>query len=352
VNLPEGNVYVAGQVKRWKRGTDDLPISCAHTNPILDTHVCEVEMPDGGVVDYAANVIAKCMYAQCDAEGNQFLMLEALEDHKCTDDVMRADELYVEINGKQHIRKSTHGWLLSVQWKDGSSSWETLADVKELYPVQCAEYAVAKRINKEPAFVWWVPYTLNKRDHIIAAVASCYHKRTHKYGFCVPKTVQEAIMIDCENGNTLWQDAIKKEMSAVGIAFCILTDDKKILPSYQQIKCHLIFDIKMEDFKRKARYVAGGHMMEALPVLTYASVVLRDTVRIALKIAALHDLQVKTSDIQNAYLTAPVSEKIWVICGPEFSSNAGKRALIVYVLYGLKSAGAAFHNHLANCMQS
>jgi Reverse transcriptase (RNA-dependent DNA polymerase) len=108
----------------------------------------------------------------------------------------------------------------------------------------------------------------------------------------------------------------------------------------------------MEDFKRKARYVAGGHMTEALPVLTSASVVSRDTVRIALTIATLHDLQVKTSDIQNAYLTAPVSEKIWVICGPEFGSNAGKQALIVCALYGLKSAGAAFRNHLADCMRS
>jgi hypothetical protein len=48
----------------------------------------------------------------------------------------------------------------------------------------------------------------------------------------VPKIVQEAIEIDCENGNTLWQDAIKKEMDAVNIAFCILTDDKKIPPGY------------------------------------------------------------------------------------------------------------------------
>jgi hypothetical protein len=183
VNLPEGNVYVAGQVKRWKRGADGLLIGCAHTNPILDTRVYEVEMPDGGVVEYAANVIAECIYAQYDAEANQFLMLEAIEDHKCTDDVMHADELYVEINGKQHICKSTRGWLLSVQSKDGSSSWEMLADVKESYPVQCAEYAVARRIDKEPAFVWWVPYTLKKCDHIIAAVTTQYHNRTHKYGF-------------------------------------------------------------------------------------------------------------------------------------------------------------------------
>ena len=114
----------------------------------------------------------------------------------------------------------------------------------------------------------------------------------------------------------------------------------------------MVFDVKMEDFRRKARYVAGGHMTETPATLTYASVVSRESVRIALTMAALHDLEVKTGDIKNAYLTAPVAEKIWTVCGPEFGPDQGKRALIVRSLYGLKSAGASFRNHLANCMRS
>ncbi len=70
------------------------------------------------------------------------------------------------------------------------------------------------------------------------------------------------------------------------------------------------FDIKMEYFKRKARLVAGGHKTEAPGTITYASVVSRETVRIALKLAALNDLQVKAGDILNASITAPVKEKI------------------------------------------
>jgi hypothetical protein len=34
------------------------------------------------------------------------------------------------------------------------------------------------------------------------------------------------------------------------------------------------------------------------------------------------------------------------VLGTEFGDDAGKRALIVRALYGLKSAGAAFRNHL------
>ena len=37
--------------------------------------------------------------------------------------------------------------------------------------------------------------------------------------------------------------------------------------------------------------------------------------------------------------------------GTEFGPNAGKRAIIVRALYGLKSAGS-FRNHLADCMRT
>ena len=42
-----------------------------------------------------------------------------------------------------------------------------------------------------------------------------------------------------------------------------------------------------ENFRRKARFVAGGHTTEEL-VIIYLSVVLRDSVRIALTIAGLN----------------------------------------------------------------
>jgi len=67
--------------------------------------------------------------------------------------------------------------------------------------------------------------------------------------------------------------------------------------------------------------------------------------------AALNDLEVKAADIQNAYLTAPVSEKIWTQLGPESGSDYGKIAVIVRALYGLKSAGASFRNHLADYLR-
>ena len=77
----------------------------------------------------------------------------------------------------------------------------------------------------------------------------------------------------------------------------------------------------------------------------------RKSVRVDLTFAALNDLEVKMDNIENAYLTEPVSKKIWTVLGPEFGDNQGKQAIVVQALYGLKSAGASFWNHLAECMQ-
>ena len=57
------------------------------------------------------------------------------------------------------------------------------------------------------------------------------------------------------------------------------------------------------------------------------------------------------ADIQNAYLTAPTSEQFYIICGEEFgNSNFGRIAIVKRALYGTKSAGRDFRNHLRDCM--
>ncbi len=79
-------------------------------------------------------------------------------------------------------------------------------------------------------------------------------------------------------------------------------------------------------------------MIAAPATLMYASVVSCETVHIALMIAALNGLKVKAGDVLNAYITAPVTEKVMTVLGPEWGSDASKRAVIVRALYGLKSA--------------
>jgi len=135
-------------------------------------------------------------------------------------------------------------------------------------------------------------------------------KRTHKFGIRIPKTPEEAKHLDQENRNDLWWDTICKKMKNVGVAFEPFDGNEDDLKDYQFVKCHMIFDVEMgENFRRKTRMVAGGHMTESPSSLTYSSVVSRDSVRIALTIAALNGLSTLSCDIQNAYLTASCREK-------------------------------------------
>ena len=149
--------------------------------------------------------------------------------------------------------------------------------------------------------------------------------------------MKEALTLYTKNGNTLWVDAISKEMENVRVAFIVLQDGKSVLIGHQFVQCHMVFNVKMEDFRHKARLVAGGHMIGALSTILYASIVSKETVRIALMIAALNDLEVKSGDIINAFVQALVTERVWTTLGPDFYKDARKTVVIVRALYGLKS---------------
>ncbi len=90
-----------------------------------------------------------------------------------------------------------------------------------------------------------------------------YHKRTQKFGIEFPKTVDEAYATNKATGTTLWRDAKELEMKNVRVAFDVLPDGVAPPSDHQYMKCHMIFDVKMEDFHRKARLLAGGHMTKA-----------------------------------------------------------------------------------------
>ena len=96
----------------------------------------------------------------------------------------------------------------------------------------------------------------------------------------VPTSVEEAYKLDKKNNNTIWRDAIKKEMTHVSIAFHILDQGEEKPVGYEHINCNLIFDVKM-DFRRKDQFVAVGHRTNLPEGSTYAEFVSQESVRIA-----------------------------------------------------------------------
>jgi hypothetical protein len=354
ITVQRGDATTRARVKKRARDstTGDL-LGKRHNNPYMSTAVYDIEFPDGEIESYGANLVAENLYSQCDDEGNMFLVMEEISDHKRGNDAIPIQDGFVQSkNGNEVPKRTTRGWQLLVEWKDGASDWIPLKDLKDSNPVELAEYAVANGIDREPAFYWWVPHVLKKRNRIISKLKKRYWRTTHKFGVRVPKTVDDALEIDANEGNTIWFDSLKKELSKIMIAFNIKNDitpemirgDSKLLPGFQEIKCHWVFDVKM-DLTRKSRFVAGGHMTTT-PVQTYSSVVSRDSVRLAFLIAALNGLDLQACDVGNAYLNAECREKIWFVAGPEFGEHQGKVIIVVRALYGLKSSGAAWRKLL------
>ena len=96
-------------------------------------------------------------------------------------------------------------------------------------------------------------------------------------------------------------DVVRKEMAACWVAFKLLEDDANIPKGYQQVfGSHIVLDMKMEEFCHKERFCAGGNMTKLPSTITYARIVLHESVQIALTLAALKDLDVRTRNIQNA----------------------------------------------------
>ncbi len=76
-----------------------------------------------------------------------------------------------------------------------------------------------------------------------------------------------------KNSNTMWVDAIAKEMNKVQVEFNP-SDENSQPNGYQFMRCHMIINVKMEDFHWKVQLVAGGHITDVSPTMMYASVYL------------------------------------------------------------------------------
>jgi hypothetical protein len=226
------------------------------------------------------------MYAQVDDEGNMFQLLDEIMDHKKDDTAIDiANSTVTTSSGNVKPKITTQGWQLLVLWKDKSTSWVKLKDLKVSNPVELAESAVANWIAEEPAFKWWVFNTLRKRNCIISKVTKKYWQMTHKFGCKLPHSVEEALEIDRQMGTDHWQRALNKEMSKVKVAWNahddISPDDVQSGKAKDMIGFNefvaTFFYIKM-DFTRKARFCAGGHSTDTPAAMTYSSVVSRDSV--------------------------------------------------------------------------
>ncbi len=72
-----------------------------------------MEFDNGDETTVNANLIAEAMYVQCDPDGNQYVLLDSLIDHRCLDKaVWPADQNVVRPDGHTYMQRSPIGWQL------------------------------------------------------------------------------------------------------------------------------------------------------------------------------------------------------------------------------------------------
>ena len=86
----------------------------------------------------------------------------------------------------------------------------SLKDLKENNPVEISEYVVSNNIDHDPEFLWWVPYTLQKRNPSISKLQKKYWRKKLRFGIEIPNSINRAYEIDEETQTDFWRKATVK----------------------------------------------------------------------------------------------------------------------------------------------
>ena len=80
--LPRGEVIAWDHIVASSCNASGNLMDRAHTNPILDTRMYQVEFVGGKVTELTTNIIAESIYAQCDGDRKEYLLHVLVDYHK------------------------------------------------------------------------------------------------------------------------------------------------------------------------------------------------------------------------------------------------------------------------------
>ena len=316
------------------------------------------------------------------------------DDNNDQDDALVCEQIQNELNDKiedhefHHI--AGHKWdkgslIFKVELCSGKSFEVPFNLFQKDCPMETAKYIRNNVVESKRGGIYenWAKKTIETSERTIRRLSSCYDvdkfirvrknidislklrrvsrnkrngkvKNKEKFGINIPNSVKEALTLDRINKNNLWAQAITKEMEGLNNANCFkyYPGHHKFPSCYQYTPLRIIFDIKKEDFRRKARLVAGGHVVNSTMFESYSSVVQTKSLRLLLTIALGHSLTIVTADIGNAFIQAVTEEKIWSKCGKEFGDKAGCVVEIKKALYSLSTSARQWSLQLGDTIKS
>jgi hypothetical protein len=135
-----------------KRDNEGNLIGQFNNNPLLNTRIYLAEFPDGHIAEYSTNMIAEAVYDSVNDDGYEEQLFHLIVDHQFNPEMETSPTKF-----------STKAWKVKVMWQDGSTTWHSLSDIKNSFPVQLAKYVMDNQLDKTPAFRWWIkPTTLHQ----------------------------------------------------------------------------------------------------------------------------------------------------------------------------------------------
>ena len=275
--------------------------------------------------------------------------LDAINDAGDEDHEIWTPQVIYKHRVYRHGRKGKIHVRMKVGWKTESPSWINYDALMRQCPYLVIHYVKVHDLQRHKRFQWVNEIPEEREVHLAKVFAASARDNTpiYKFGEIVPRNVAHALYLDKLNGNNAWQDAMDTEIGQINEYKTFRLPRKgEDLSIYTRIPYHIVFDVKF-DLRKKARLVAGGNHTDPPKEDIYSGVVDLMTVRMGYMIAALNDLQVCAADIGNAFLNGKTREKVYIKAGKEFGQLVGSPLIIDRGLYGLRSSGARFHEHLS-----
>ena len=107
VLLPQGGENKKAIVKKCRRDPDGLPMGVRNNNPLIDSREYEVEFPVGATDTFTANLIAKNMMPQVDAEGHSYSILSAIVGNRSYGKALSKDDAYISTKTEEPKLRQT-----------------------------------------------------------------------------------------------------------------------------------------------------------------------------------------------------------------------------------------------------
>ncbi len=173
-------------------------------------------------------------------------------------------------------------------------------------------------------------------------------------GKCIPRSVQEAYDIDKRNNNTVWQDAIKKEvdiLTKVYPTFEIPDNPSDITSEHNLVNSEWSFTFDRNE-ECSARLLGKYRYNNDINYNSCSGIINFEDMELALQNALLLNLNIVLCTVDPKYNKPPDHTKLYTVLGNEFGPLAGQKVLIKRALYNEKVKGSTCHNKLAHSLNA